>query len=136
MPLAAFTSPPELSHHGRALSLEVVPKCKEHLVVTTLVFRHNLGTALGLPIHSPCAPTFPKEPSLESSHQLSHSPGWVASSQVILHSVVFLSSERELKGMESVKQGSRHPVSATQELIPFLERAVEGREHANLGLQR
>jgi hypothetical protein len=38
--------------------------------------------------------------------------------------------------MESVKQGSRHSVSATQESIPFLERAVEDREHANLGLQR
>lgn len=92
MPLAAFTSPPELSHHGGALSLEVAPKCKEHLAVTTLVFRHNLGTALGLPIRSPCAPTFPKEPSLESSHQLSHSPGGVvASSQVILHSVAWCS---------------------------------------------
>lgn len=35
--------------------------------------------------------------------------------------------------MESIKQGSKHPVSATQELVPFLERDGEGREQAQPG---
>lgn len=30
--------------------------------------------------------------------------------------------------MESIKQGNKHPVSATQELVLFLERDGEGRE--------
>lgn len=35
--------------------------------------------------------------------------------------------------MESIKQGNKHPVSATQELVPFLERDGEGREQAQPG---
>lgn len=127
MPRAAFTSPPELSTMVGLCHLRWSLNARNTLQLP----RRCLGTILALHSAFPSfphvrRPPFPKEPSLESSHQLSHNPSWVASSQVILHSVVFLPSERELKGMESIKHGSRHPVSATQESIPFLEYGGQG----------
>lgn len=92
MPLVAFTSPPEL-YTMIGLSLEVVSKCKgtpcSHHSSVWAQSRHCTQpfclSALSLPVCSPCS--FPRNLAL--------SP---ATNCLTIHSVVFLSSERGLKG--------------------------------------
>lgn len=94
MPLVAFTSPPELYTVVELCHLRWSLSARGQLAATTPVFGHNLDTALDLPF-LPSA--FPSVPHVHPPfpRNLALSP---ATNCFTIHSVVFLSSERGLKG--------------------------------------
>lgn len=95
MPLVAFTSPPELYTMVGLCHLRWSLSARGLLAATTPVFGHNLDTALNLfPFLSSAFPPVPHvHPPFPRNLALSP-----AANCLTIHSVVFLSSERGLKG--------------------------------------